>query len=90
MNRAIHLLAVAAVVALAGCVAVPAGTAYSACRLLEIASSEADLAPAWYAEAGTVLEGCGVQDARANGDRRACFAESRQGYRSEKDCEALK
>lgn len=76
--------------AMAGCTVVPAATALSACELLQIASSEADLAPAWYIEAGAVLERCGRENARAEGELRACFADARNGYRDSKDCEAMR
>lgn len=90
--RALGFAALAAgvsLIALAGCTVVPAGTAHSACELLQTAASEADLAPAWYIEAGAVLERCGRENARAEGDLRACFAEARNGYRDSKDCEAM-
>lgn len=78
----------AGLLTLSGCTVVPAGTAHSACELLQIASSEADLAPAWYSGAGAVLERCGRENARAEGELRACFAEARNGYRDSKECEA--
>ena len=89
--RALGVAAVAAgagLLALTGCTVVPAGTANRACELLQIASSEADLAPAWYSGAGAVLERCGRENARAEGELRACFAEARNGYRDSKECEA--
>lgn len=90
--RALGVAAVAVgagLLALTGCTVVPAGTANRACELLQIASSEADLAPAWYSEAGAVLERCGRENARAEGEVRACFAEARNGYRDSKECEAM-
>jgi hypothetical protein len=78
-----RLAALAALLWLAGCTVVPASTAQRACELIEIASGEADLAPAWYADAGTVLERCGVQRARAVGEYRACMADKRNGYTAE-------
>lgn len=78
-----------AAAALAGCTIVPAGTAHSACELLQIAAVEADLAPAWYLEAGVVLEHCGQEGAIADGKVRACAAEARSGYREHKECEAM-
>lgn len=82
------LIAVCAALALSGCTIVPKSTAQQACRLLEVAASEADMAPAWYTEAGAVLEQCGQKDARADGERRACFASAGAGYRDRKECEA--
>lgn len=73
----------------AGCTVVPAGTANRACELIQIAVSEADMAPAWYVEAGTVLERCGRENGRAEGEVRACFASARNGYRDQKECEAM-
>lgn len=81
-------LILAAAALLAGCTVAPAGTANRACELLQTAASEADLAPAWYIDAGTVLERCGRENARAEGELRACFAEARNGYRDSKECEA--
>lgn len=78
----------AGLLSLSGCTVVPAATAHRACELLNIASSEADLAPAWYIDAGTVLERCGRENARAEGELRACFADARNGYRDSKECEA--
>ena len=78
----------AGLLTLSGCTVVPAATAYQACELLQTAASEADLAPAWYIDAGTVLERCGRENARAEGDLRACFADARNGYRDSKECEA--
>lgn len=72
-----------------GCTVVPTGTAHRACELLQTASEEADLAPAWYLQAGDVLELCGQPDARAVGEYRACAAEARAGYREHQECEAL-
>lgn len=90
--RALGVAAVAVgagLLALTGCTVVPAGTANRACELLQIASSEADLAPAWYSGAGAVLERCGRENARAEGELRACYAEARNGYRDSKVCEAM-
>lgn len=78
-----------AVAALAGCTIVPAGTAHLSCELLQTAAIEADLAPAWYLEAGVVLERCGHDGAIAAGKVRACFAEARNGYRDSAECEAM-
>lgn len=82
-------IAVCAVLALSGCTIVSKSTAQQACRLLEVAVSEAVMAPAWYTEAGAVLEQCGQQGARADGERRACYASAQSGYRDRKDCEAM-
>ena len=78
------LLTILAATALAGCAVVPASTAMQACQMLQIASDEADLAPAWYISAGQVLERCGVPEARERAEQSACAAERRNGY----DCEA--
>lgn len=67
-------------VLLAACTTVPLPTAQKACELLDIASAEADLAPAWYRDAGEVLEACGVKDAKAVADERTCAAQKRNGY----------
>lgn len=87
-----YAIAAAIAVAMAsatGCAVVPVGTANRACELLKIASNEADMAPAWYSDAGQVLYRCGHQDAKAEGELRACYAEARSGYRSRKECEAM-
>jgi|GEM_PF-1205812 len=72
----------------AGCTVLPVGTTHSACELLQTASTEADLAPAWYLRAGEVLEACGQDRAKADAAARACYAEARNGYRDSKECEA--
>ncbi|WP_313237691.1 hypothetical protein [Delftia acidovorans] len=77
-------LLIAAGFALAGCTVVPAGTVHQACRVIEIAAAEAEMAPAWYISAGKVLERCGVRDARERAEQSACAAQRRNGY----DCEA--
>lgn len=77
-------LLIAAAAALAGCTVVPAGTVHQACRVIEIAAAEAEMAPAWYVSAGQVLERCGVPGARENAEASACAAERRSGY----SCEA--
>lgn len=82
-------IAAFAALALSACTIVPTGTAQQACRLLEVAMDEADMAPSWYTGAGAVLEQCGQQGARADGERRACFASAQAGYRDSKSCEAL-
>lgn len=87
MKLAISLMAASAL--LAGCTMIPAGVAHSACGLLQTASNEADMAPAWYLHAGEVLERCGYPGAKAEADTRACFASARNGYRDSKECEAM-
>lgn len=79
-----RLLCVALAVLMAGCTAVPYTTAQQACRLLETAMSEAEMAPAWYLQTGEVLETCGVQNAASWGREAACYAERRNGI--DKDC----
>ena len=74
----------AAAAALAGCTLVPTGAVHQACRVVEIAAAEAEMAPAWYISAGQVLERCGVPDARERAEASACAAQRRNGY----DCEA--
>ena len=81
--------AIAAMAAAFGGARGPAGDAIRACVLLQTATTEADLAPAWYNEAGVVLARCGHPDAIAGGKVRACFAEARNGYRNSKECEAM-
>lgn len=76
-------------VTITGCTVVPTGTAHRACELLQIASDEADLAPAWYLRTGEVLERCGRPDALAEAETKACFASARNGYRDRSECEAL-
>ena len=83
------ILIILAAAALAGCTIVPASTAHSACELLQTASTESDLAPAWYLQAGEVLEVCGQDRAKADAAVRTCFAEARNGYRDSKECEAV-
>jgi len=91
MHRAIHTRAAAILAAsvalLAGCTVVPASTARQACSLLQTASDEADMAPAWYLQAGALLEQCGHQDARTDADYKACQASRRAGF--DRDCEVL-
>lgn len=90
MHRKIKLfVALSALAAASGCAVVPAGDAIRACELLQIATTEADLAPAWYLEAGMVLKRCGHDGAIAAGKVRACFAEARNGYRDSQECEAM-
>lgn len=77
-------LLIAAGFALAGCTVVPSGSVLQACRVIEIAASEAEMAPAWYIGAGQVLERCGLPDASERAAASACAAERRAGY----SCEA--
>lgn len=90
MARTIHtrvaLILAAGAALLAGCTVVPASTTRQACSLLQTASDEADMAPAWYLQAGALLEQCGHQDARPEAAYKACQASRRAGI--EKDCEA--
>ncbi|TQL83070.1 hypothetical protein [Delftia sp. HK171] len=76
-------LLIAAAVALAGCTVVPADTAHQACRVIEVAAAEAEMAPAWYISAGQVLERCGAPEARERGEASACAAQRRNGYQCE-------
>lgn len=89
MKLAILIFLVLLSAVLTGCTVVPASTAHSACELLQTASTEADLAPAWYLRAGEVLEACGQDSAKAEAAVRACYAEARNGYRDSKECEAM-
>ncbi|MFM2325267.1 MAG: hypothetical protein RL244_2146 [Pseudomonadota bacterium] len=89
MKRSILILCNLLILSLIGCTVVPASTGRSACELLQTASTEADLAPAWYLRAGDVLEACGQDRAKADAAVRACYAEARNGYRDSKECEAL-
>lgn len=82
-------VAVLVIAALSGCTLIPAPTARSACDLLQTASDEADLAPAWYVQAGEVLEHCGKRGAKAEAAMKACFSSARNGYRDRKECEAM-
>jgi hypothetical protein len=77
-------LVIAAAAALTGCTVVSTGTVHQACRALEIAAAEAEMAPAWHISAGQVLERCGVPEARERAEQSACAAQRHNGY----DCEA--
>ena len=77
------LIAAALAVAISGCTIVPFNTASKACEMLNIASSEADLAPAWYIGTGEVLEACGYPNAKQDAEERACAADRRNGYTCE-------
>lgn len=87
-RRVLHVAIAAALQAMGGCAMVPTGTARQTCELLQTASDEADMAPAWYIQAGEVLERCGKPGARAEAEAKACYAEARNGYRDSKECEA--
>ncbi|QIL80824.1 hypothetical protein G7047_29305 [Diaphorobacter sp. HDW4A] len=74
MKRILLLIAIAvALIGMSGCTVVPAQSAASGCRLLNIALDEADMASAWYEEAGDVLEECGMTDARERAAFKACL-----------------
>ncbi|KQO38104.1 hypothetical protein ASF19_20225 [Acidovorax sp. Leaf84] len=45
-----------------------------ACALLDTALSEAQMAEAWYLEAGKVLQACGIPEAMERADSKACYA----------------
>lgn len=77
MTKRFLIVALAAL--MAGCTVVPLGTVQTACKLIETANTEADLAPGWYIEAGPVLAQCGVKDAVKWSKIVACYAERRNG-----------
>ncbi|WP_212644929.1 hypothetical protein [Delftia sp. PE138] len=76
-------LLIGAAAVLAGCTVVPTGAVHQACRVVEIAAAEAEMAPAWYVSAGKVLERCGVPEARERAEQSACAAQRRNGYTCE-------
>ncbi|MBF5003360.1 hypothetical protein [Diaphorobacter caeni] len=76
-HQIVRIAIIAALVGLTGCVVVPAKTAANTCRMLDIALDEADMAAAWYVNAGEVLEKCGARDARERAEFRACMKERR-------------
>ncbi|MDX4957942.1 hypothetical protein [Delftia acidovorans] len=76
-------LLIGAAAVLAGCTVVPASTVHQACRVIEIAAAEAEMAPAWYISAGEVLDRCGVSEARERAEASACAAQRRNGYQCE-------
>lgn len=43
-------------------------------ELLEIAMDEGEFAEAWYLEAGQVLKACGIANAEARAEHKACYA----------------
>ena len=85
----VYAIIAASSILLTACTVVPYGTAKHACELLQIAATESDLAPAWYLRTGVILESCGQDRAKLDAEIRACFAESRNGYRDSKECESL-
>lgn len=74
MTRLRSILPSVALVVLTGCTVVPTSTARNTCDLLETALDEAQMAEAWYIEAGRVLEACGARDATARAESKACYA----------------
>lgn len=58
-----------------------------ACDVLAIAFDEAQMAPAWYTQAGEVLESCGMSGAREEAIQKSCYAEAWNGYRNADECE---
>lgn len=63
---------------------------HQACGPLAIAFDEAQMAPAWYTEAGEALTVCGHAGAREAAKEKACYAEAWNGYKSAEECEAMK
>lgn len=61
-------------VLITGCTVVPAATARQTCDLLDTALDEAQMAEAWYIEAGKVLEACGAREAKGRAEHKACYA----------------
>jgi len=82
----VRLIALALVLCLTGCTVVPYSTASQACDLLNSATMEGDMVPAWYTAVGPVLESCGFRGAKAWADEKACAANKYHGY----ECEAPK
>lgn len=72
--RANSILSVAALMLASGCTVVPAATARQTCDLLDTALDEAQMAEAWYIEAGKVLQSCGARDATERAAHKACYA----------------
>lgn len=73
ISAALALLA-AFPVLITGCTVVPAATAHQTCELLNTALDEAQMAEAWYIEAGKVLKRCGIENATERADSKACYA----------------
>lgn len=69
-------LAAAVILALAIIVVVIIGAHQHAhaCRLLDIAQDEAQMAEAWHIEAGIALERCGIKGAKEKAESKACYA----------------
>ena len=60
----------------AGCMTIQEKNSKQSCELLNIALSESgDLAPAWYENAGVVLQECGYKDGNERGELAACYAD---------------
>lgn len=72
MKHAAISLAVMAL--LTGCAAASPPWTTNACELIGIAMDEAELAEAWYVEAGQVLEVCGAPHAMERAAHKACHA----------------
>lgn len=47
---------------------------HRSCELLDIALDEAQMAEAWYIEAGEVLKRCGIENATERAEQKACYA----------------
>ena len=71
-----------AVLLLSGC------ASRQACDMLAIAFDEAQMAPAWYTEAGAALATCGQPEAIEKAKAKACYAERWNGYKTAEECEA--
>ena len=67
-------IAITALLLLTGCTFVPAATVRQTCDLLDTALDEAEMAEAWYIEAGLVLRACGARDAIERAEHKACYA----------------
>ncbi len=67
-------ITLAAMVLLSACTVVPTATARQTCDLLDTALDEAEMAEAWYIEAGLVLRACGARDAIERAEHKACYA----------------
>lgn len=73
---------------LSGCALTPSEQRH-ACELLDIAQSEAPMAPAWHSEAGQVLHACGVPRALWKAEMQSCYAEAMDGWRKHEECVAI-
>ena len=67
-------IVITAIALLPGCTIVPVATARQTCDLLDTALDEAQMAEAWYIEAGRVLQACGARDAVERAEHKACYA----------------